>query len=241
MKVLFGVFDWGYGHATRDMRLISALLRENEVHILSTGDALRILRNHFGDRCVYHDVPSVYAPYTKTRLFKLKFSVSVPRMARSLRRARRESKRIIEGQFDKVISDCRYDVYDKPENSYLINHQLRFKAPPGTRLFFERWLARRMKKYRYVLVPDYEDRNLSGILSHDLRYVPKDKIKYLGILSHLRKRDLPQDIDYFVSLSGPEPQRTREEDHVTDRTVAREGRCRRWPGGCRRPQPSRRH
>src|SRR4030042_4254446 len=101
MRVLFGVFDWGFGHATRDMPLISALLRENEVHILSTGEALSILQKHFGDRCVYHDVPSVYAPYTKTRLFKLKFSVSVPRMAPILPRGRRRWERSIQGHVAK--------------------------------------------------------------------------------------------------------------------------------------------
>jgi len=214
MRVLFGVFDWGFGHATRDIPLIAALLRDHEVHILATGDALRILRNHFAERCCYHDIPSIYAPYTKTRLFQLKFSVSLPKMARSLKRARRRSKRIIDRGFDKVISDCRYDVYDRPENSYFINHQLRFKAPPGAERFFERWLAWRMKKYRYIIVPDYEDRNLSGALSHDLRYLPPEKIKYIGILSHLRRRELPQDIDYFISLSGPEPQRSTLEERI---------------------------
>ncbi|MBN1360035.1 MAG: hypothetical protein JW993_05560 [Sedimentisphaerales bacterium] len=224
MRVLFGVFDWGFGHATRDIPLITALLRGHEVHILSTGDALRILREHFGKRCVYHDVPSIYPPYTRTRLFTLKFSMSLPRMARGLQRARRRSKRIIDGQFDKVISDCRYDVYDRPDNSYLINHQLRFKTPPGAERFFERWLAWRMKKYRYVLVPDYEERNFSGTLSHGLRYLSPDRIKYIGILSRLRRRDLPQDVDYFISLSGPEPQRSTLEKRIISQVGQLHGR-----------------
>lgn len=224
MRVLFGVFDWGFGHATRDIPLIAALLRDHEVHILSTGDALRILRGHFAERCVYHDVPSVYPPYTRTRLFTLKFSVSLPRMARSLQRARRRSKRIIDEGFDKVISDCRYDVYDRPDNSYLINHQLRFKTPPGAERFFERWLAWRMRRYRCVLVPDYEDRSLSGDLSHNLRYLPKGKIRYIGILSHLRRRELGQDIDYFISLSGPEPQRSTLEERILSQVGQLPGR-----------------
>lgn len=207
MRVLFGVFDWGLGHATRDIPLIEEFLRHNEVHILSTGSALKILQRHFASRCLYYDVPSIYPPYTRTRLFKLKFSLSVPRMVRSLRQARRKSKAIIARRFDMVISDCRYDVYDRPENSYLINHQLRFKTPVGAERVFEKWLALRMRKYRYVFVPDYEDTSLTGILSHGLRYIPREKVKYIGILSHLRRRDLPQDIAYFVSLSGPEPQR----------------------------------
>jgi hypothetical protein len=208
MRVLFGVFDWGLGHATRDVPLITELLRENDVHVLSTGPALELLQGHFGDKCTYYDVPSIYPPYTRTRLFKVKFSVSMPRMMRTLRRARRRSKRIIRTGFDLVISDCRYDVYDRPDNSFLINHQLRFKTPVGAERVFEKWLATRMRRYRFVFVPDYEDKGLSGVLSHDLRYIPKEKVKYIGILSRLRRRRMPENIDYFISLSGPEPQRT---------------------------------
>jgi uncharacterized protein (TIGR00661 family) len=214
MRVLFGVFDWGLGHATRDIPLITAMLQRHDVHILSTGRALEILRNHFGERCTYHDVPSVYPPYTKTRFFKLMFTLSAPRMARTLAKARRKSRRIIDLSFDRVVSDCRYDVYDRPDNSYLINHQLRFKAPMGAQRLLEKWLAMRMKRYACVLVPDFEEPNLTGALAHGLHYLPKDRIRYIGMLSHLRKLDLPQDIDCLISLSGPEPQRTILEERV---------------------------
>jgi uncharacterized protein (TIGR00661 family) len=224
MRILFGVFDWGLGHATRDIPLLTALLAEHEVHILSTGRALTLLKGHFGNQCVYYDVPSVQAPYTKTRLFKLRFSLLAPRMIRELRRARRKTKRIVDLGFDKVISDCRYDVYDRPENSYLINHQLRFKTPFGVERLLERWLASRMRMYRAVLVPDYEEPNLTGILSHGPRYVPREKVKYIGILSHLHKRDVAEDVDYFISLSGPEPQRRVLEKHVLAQALQLEGR-----------------
>jgi UDP-N-acetylglucosamine transferase subunit ALG13 len=104
-----------------------------------------------------------------------------------------------------VISDCRYDVYDKPNNSWLINHQLIFKAPIGefaTKIF----LARVMGKYRGVLVPDFPSRNLSGDLSINSIY--KGNVHYIGILSHIKKKKVKEDIDCFISLSGPEPQRT---------------------------------
>jgi uncharacterized protein (TIGR00661 family) len=224
MKILFGTFDWGLGHATRDIPLIAALLQEHEVHLLSTGRALTLLKAHFGERCTYHDVPSVGAPYTRTRLFKLRFSMLIPRMVRELHQARRLSEAIIKDGFDKVISDCRYDVYDRPDNSYLINHQLRFKTPPGTEWILEKWLASWMERYRNVLVPDYEGVGLTGILSHDLRYVPPEKVKYIGILSSLRKRDLVQDIDCFIPLSGPEPQRTVLERYVLSQVQRLQGR-----------------
>jgi uncharacterized protein (TIGR00661 family) len=224
MKILFGVFDWGLGHATRDIPLITAMLERHEVHILSTGRALQLLKNHFAERCTYHDVPSLYPPYTKTRLFVLKFTLSIPRMAYTLRQARRESKRIIASGFDKVISDCRYDVYDRPENSYFINHQLRFKTPVGAERFFEKWLAMRMRRYNCVFVPDFENPNLSGRLSHALRYLPKECIKYIGMLSHLKKADVAQDLDYLISLSGPEPQRAVLENRVLAQIDQLEGK-----------------
>jgi len=209
MKILFGVFDWGIGHATRDIPLITALLKKNQVHIISTGRALKILREYFTDRCLYHDVTSLYPPYTKTPFFKINFTVSIPKMLASLLHARKGTEKIISAEkFDIVISDCRYDTYDRPENSFFINHQLRFKTPLGAERSFEAFLAWRMKKYKYIIVPDYDKKNLSKRLSHNLRYISRDRIKYIGIISHIKKLDTAQDIDFFFSLSGPEPQRT---------------------------------
>ena len=208
MRILFGVFDWGIGHATRDIPLIAELLKANELHVLSTGWALKLLRDYFEGKCTFYDVPSVYPPYTKTRFFEVTFALFLPKMIRSLQYAREKSREIVAGGFDKVISDCRYDVYDTPDNSYLINHQLRFRTPFGAERIFEKLLARRMQRYKYIIVPDFEKQSISGRLSHDLRYVSKDKIKYIGILSRLKKLDVAEDIEYFISVSGPEPQRT---------------------------------
>lgn len=224
MKVAFGVFDWGIGHATRDIPLITELLKTSKVHIISTGPALTLLKNHFGDRCIYYDVPSVYPPYTKTPFFKVKFVFSSGKMIRSLQYARDKSRRIIGSTFDRVISDCRYDVYDKPDNSFLINHQLKFKTPLGAERILEKWLASRMKRYKYVIVPDFEEQNLTGKLSHNLRYISKEKIKYIGILSHVKKMGVPEDVEYFISVSGPEPQRTIFQKKITSQLKELEGR-----------------
>ncbi|MEJ2705453.1 MAG: glycosyltransferase family protein, partial [Sedimentisphaerales bacterium] len=224
MKILFGVFDWGIGHATRDIPLIAELLKSNEVHVLSTGRALKLLKSYFGSKCTYYDVPSVYPPYTKTRFFQLMFALFLPKMINNLRHARKRSREIIATSFDKVISDCRYDVYDTPDNSYLINHQVRFKTPFGVEKILEKALASRMQKYKYVLVPDFEQHSLSGRLSHDLRYVGRDKIRYIGILSHLKKLDVAEDIDYFISVSGPEPQRTILQEKMVELSGQLEGK-----------------
>ena len=216
MKILFGVFDWGLGHATRDTPLISELVKKHEVHVISTGRALKILQDNFKNKCRYYDIPSLYPIYTKTKtnIFQIDFALAIPSIIKSLKYAREKSKEIIDNGFDIVISDCRYDVYDSPKNSYLINHQLRFKTLFGFERLAERWLAKRMEKYRCVLVPDFPKKNLTGRLSHELKYFPKNKVKYMGILSHIKKSNLKQDIEYFFSLSGPEQTRIKLEKNI---------------------------
>lgn len=215
MKILFGVFDWGLGHATRDIPLIEELLKKHEVHLISTGRALKLLKDNFKGKCIYHDVPSLYQIYKTESSFKLSFVLSIPKFLRSLRIARKITEKIIQKEkFDIVISDCRYDVYDKIENSYLLNHQLRFKAPVIAETILELWLASRMKKYKYILVPDFEEINLSGNLSHNLFFIKKDKIRYIGILSNITKINSKEDIDYFISLSGPDSPRIQLEKKI---------------------------
>lgn len=216
-KVAFGVFDWGLGHATRCKPLVQGLLDAGcAVDFITTGRALKVLQEHFGERCGYNDMPSIVSPYTASEHFVLSFIRNGPKMLESLKEARRGSKTVIEaGGYDLVISDCRYDVYGEKERSFLINHQLRFAAPMGAETFAEAWLAHRMGKYRKVIVPDYEGKhNLSGRLSHKLNFIKKKRIEYIGHVSHIAKRKCVKDIDYLISLTGPEPQRSILEDMV---------------------------
>ena len=214
MKVLFGVFDWGLGHATRSTPLIEELCRKNEVHIVSTGRALSLLKNHFKDKCKYYDVSSVYFSYPKSGFFATKFTFSIPKMVSDLRRARRKTKEIInKNKYDVVVSDCRYDVYDKKENSFLINHQLSFKAP-AFQFVTTNFLSKSMEKYCSVIVPDFPGRKLSGDLSFNQMF--KGDVRYIGGLSRVEKNDCNEDVDFFISISGPEPQRSIFEKKVLE-------------------------
>lgn len=222
MRILFGVFDWGLGHATRDIPLIEELLRKNKVDVISTGRALKLLKSRFGKKCRYFDVRSVHFPYPKGSLFVAKFILHLPKMLLKLAKARKISKRIInKGKYDKIISDCRYDVYDKLENSFLINHQLKFKTPvfKFIAMFL---LSRVMAKYGKMIVPDFPERNLTKDLTENKLY--RGKVEYIGILSQLNKRNVKEDIDYFISVSGPEPQRTIFERKIFEQINSFKGR-----------------
>jgi len=215
MKILFGVFELGLGHATRCTPLIKMLLsKKHEVHIVSTGRSLNILKETFKENCVYHDIPGIHSFYN-SNFFKTNFAIHINSILKSLKKARIESKLLISREkFDLVISDCRYDIFDKVENSFLINHQLRLMAPIGCEMIIEKYLNSMMNNYCKIIVPDFETNSLSGRLSHGLRYIDKDKIDYIGILSSVKKLNLKEDIDIFISLSGPEKTRLKLERKI---------------------------
>jgi UDP-N-acetylglucosamine transferase subunit ALG13 len=55
---------------------------------------------------------------------------------------------------------------------------------------------------------------LSGDLSHNLNRIDEKKLHYVGVLSDFKKKKMKQDIDYLISISGPEPQRTMLEEKL---------------------------
>jgi UDP-N-acetylglucosamine transferase subunit ALG13 len=119
--------------------------------------------------------------------------------------------------YDCIISDARYDMYSKKIPSFFISHQMRIMNPLHIQMFeraMERFNMFFFKRYDAVIVPDYKEDSLSGDLSHNLRRIDEDSIHYVGVLSDFTKRPLKKDIDYLISISGPEPQRSFLEEKL---------------------------
>ena len=123
----------------------------------------------------------------------------------------RLTKMLKSRECDLIISDARYDIYSKKIPSFFISHQIRIMHPLRINMFergTERFNLFFFKRFRGVLVPDYKEDDLSGDLSHNLIRIDENKLHYIGVLSDFEKKDMKKDIDYFISISGPEPQRT---------------------------------
>ncbi len=71
--------------------------------------------------------------------------------------------------------------------------------------------------------PDFKD-SLSGILSHKLKYYNSGKLVYFGPISSFRKKNLKEDIDVFISVSGPEVQRKVFEETVLNHAGELDGK-----------------
>lgn len=229
-RCIYALCSWGLGHATRSLPIIRNLVDEGwEVTILTTGRALTLIEREMEGLVECVDMPDYPAPYAEDpRRFLIKFIFYTPYMLFKIYNEYEILRLILnKKKYHLIISDNRYGIYSKHISSYLITHQLRILAPgrnknieKGTEMFVKYMASR----FNGVIVPDFDDVGISGELSHDLRYHDENKIYYIGPLSDFKKIDMKEDIDYLISISGPEPQRTFFERMINDQVEALKGK-----------------
>jgi uncharacterized protein (TIGR00661 family) len=226
-KIIVAPLDWGLGHATRCIPLITALLAEDcEVFIAAEGAVSILLQKEFPE-LIFFTLPGYKIKYSKQkRWLPLKIALQVPVLLLSIYRENQWLKRQIKNYpVDVIISDNRFGLYNRSIYSVYVTHQLQIKA--GNK-FFE-WILQKfhywfIKKYKECWVPDFEDaNNIAGELSHP-SLLPAN-VKYPGGLSRFEKNDSVQlKYDLLVLLSGPEPQRTILEQQLLPQLDKYKGR-----------------
>ncbi|WP_317168159.1 glycosyltransferase [Leptobacterium flavescens] len=215
-RILVAPLNWGLGHATRCIPIINSLLANNfEPIIASDGQALELLKKEFPELKAI-ELPSYRIEYSKKgKNFKLKMLWDSPKILQAIKKEKKEVDKLIEKErLNGIISDNRFGVRSKKVPSVFITHQLNVLTGNTT------WLSSKMhqsiiKKFDECWVPDTEGKpNLSGKLGHLKN--SRLPIRYLGPLSRLSKKDLPELYDLMVILSGPEPQRGMLEEKLLE-------------------------
>lgn len=230
MRVLFGVCSWGLGHATRDLPLLRRMIKAGHtLTLVGIGRSLDLLKDELKDACSYFTIPDSSSVYSERDFSVTRFLSYFPIYMSEIVQEHSQIKKLIKREkYERIISDNRYGVYNKEIPSYLISHQLRFIAPGRVKLFEMATEGFNYSFFKYnfskFLVPDYKEDPLSGDLSHNLKYFKEKRIEYLGVLSDLKKRETAEDIDYFISLSGPEPQRTILEKKIFEQAPLLKGK-----------------
>lgn len=206
MRVLFAISSIGLGHATRDLPLIRALLREgHEVFVVSAGNALGLLRKEV-PACRFFDVPDYPNVFTSKKLSSARLFGKSPLILNHVRREHRIAS-LFQRKYDidRIVTDSRYGFCSRSVPSFWITNQLRYMCPrrfTPVELAIQYMHSLVQKRFINALVPDYEHDSLSGDLNHNLRFIDMDKVTYLGVLSSIQKRDVGEDVDYFISLSA---------------------------------------
>ena len=226
MRILVAPLNWGLGHASRCIPLVTRFLSEGyDVVLAGDGDSLLLLRRHF---------PSLpYFPLASLNLHYGSGSSQVWAVLRALPALVRFSVAdhwrlrhlLMTEHFDLVVSDNRFGLYSHKTRCVYITHQLLVLLPP--RLRFMQPLLRRLhaaviRHFSECWVPDNAGRPwLAGDMAH--KYPLPPNARFIGLLSRFdgcKPLDRTPEYDVVAVISGPEPQRTMFEEKV----------CAEWQG-----------
>ncbi|HEX7368872.1 MAG TPA: glycosyltransferase [Rhodanobacteraceae bacterium] len=232
-RVLYGVYHWGLGHATRSLGLIRALLDRGDevIVVMAEGPGLRLLRSELGDACEFYPFPDTPAPFSRYPVvFYLRMTAAMPVVLAGYRREHRLAEKLVaERHLDCIVTDSRFGLWSQAVPSYCIFHSIHQRVPFCSRFteWFVEWGQRDLLKgFTKILIPDAaENGGLSGWLGHDPVFDwGEDRLVYIGPLSSMTPTGVEQDIDVFFSVSGIEPQRGLLEDLVLDSLPKLSGR-----------------
>ena len=213
-RVLVSPLNWGLGHATRDIPVIRTLLSHgHDVTIAGHGNALSVLEQEFPS-CTFCDFPDYSVPLSANNFFLARFVASSPLLLKGIAEERRNLAAILEeDEYDLIISDNRLGVYSDKIPSLFITHQLHYHLPlvAWPLELAGAWLNGYLhEKFNRIIVPDNPPGPLSlaGKLSRAESDLTRSRLYYAGILTSTRRREVHEDLDYLIIISGPEPQRT---------------------------------
>lgn len=212
--VIYGVLNWGLGHATRSIPIIQSLFNlDYDVIICSDGDALSLLKKEFS-QATFVSLPAYKIKYAHRSMV-----ANISRYGLGLLKTIFQEKKFVKDLVQQykpsfIISDNRYGFYHASVKSVMITHQLNIPASIAWQgKAVSKFLHKYIEEFDACWVPDVaQNPNLSGQLSHARTLsIP---IHFLGFLSRFIFEKLPVKYDIAFVLSGPEPQRTRLEKMI---------------------------
>lgn len=226
-RILIAPLDWGLGHATRCIPIISILLQQNcTVIVAAEGQQKTLLQKEFPD-IQFIEIKGYRVQYSRNKLWMpAKLFLQLPKIIYRIYAENRWLKKIAhEHNIDAVISDNRMGLYHKKIPCVYITHQLTIKTDNRlTENIAQKIHYHFINKFKACWVPDVEgELNLAGSLSHPA-ILPKAPVTYLGPLSRFEKKEMENKYDLCIILSGPEPQRTVFEKIILKGLLKVEGR-----------------
>jgi spore coat polysaccharide biosynthesis predicted glycosyltransferase SpsG len=225
VSVLVAPLNWGLGHATRCIPIITELNRQGARVLIAAVHAQKTLLKQEFPQNEFLEIPGYDLRYKRGRWLKWAIFFRIPFM---LKQKRIENKWLRETikkrKIDAVISDNRYGLFHDGLFCVFITHQLYiqsgFESADTVDLWkikIGRWVSkailiwnnRFIGKFSACWVPDQKGNfSIAGNLSHP-PVLPAVPVSYIGILSRFEKsekRILANSL--LILLSGPEPQRT---------------------------------
>jgi uncharacterized protein (TIGR00661 family) len=216
-RILIAPLDWGLGHATRCIPVISALIQQNcTVFVAAETQVKSLLQNEF-PQLQFIPLQGYRVRYSRNAVWMpMKLLMQLPKIIRRIYAENRWLKKVVKANhIHAVIADNRMGLFHKNIPCIYITHQLTIKTGnPFTESIAQKIHYHYINKFSACWVPDEAgDINLAGVLSHPA-ILPRVPVTYIGPLSRFQKKDTEPTYDCCIILSGPEPQRTVFEDLI---------------------------
>jgi uncharacterized protein (TIGR00661 family) len=216
-RILIAPLDWGLGHATRCIPIISALIKQNCTVIVAAETQIKaLLQKEFpGIQCI--PLKGYRVNYSHRQFWMpVKLLLQLPKITWRIYAENRWLKKTVKTHnINAVVADNRMGLFHKKIPCIYITHQLTIKTGnPFTESIAQKIHYHYINKFSACWVPDDAgDMNLAGSLSHPA-ILPKAPVMYIGPLSRFKRTTLENKYDCCIILSGPEPQRTVFEDLI---------------------------
>lgn len=217
-RIFISPLDWGLGHASRLIPLISELKEKGHFILLGTESQSAAVYKELFPEIQQIRLKGYGIKYARTKP-ELKLLLQIPRIKYAIFNEYFRLRKIVRNhRIDVVISDSRFGLRHKNTLNLILSHQLNILYPQKWWLFGKilnfsnRFL---LNSFDAVLIPDDENYWCSGLLSMNKNI--KNQI-FIGLLSRFSLLGKPikktHFFDLVFALSGPEPQRTHFEELI---------------------------
>jgi hypothetical protein len=204
-RVLLSSLNWGYGHLSRCISIVSILLQnKNTVFFAGREADFNILRQYFSEEITY--IKNEPYPFTfRGSRFKKRDLVKslIPLLKCYKREVKSVPLLVDEFNIDLVLSDHRYGFRSKKCPSIFITHQctlpLKKMAWPIQKLH-----QSFIHKFNEVWIIDDQEKRFAGKLSESLG----KRATYIGIHSRFNAasyapKEIKKEIECVLLISGP--------------------------------------
>ncbi|MBD3636021.1 MAG: hypothetical protein HUJ25_01665 [Crocinitomicaceae bacterium] len=211
--VIISPLDWGLGHAARCIPIIRQL-KAQECKVIFAGVQLQIdlIHKDFPDLIV-ELIPGYDIELDSQSSTYWQMLVQFKSMKRRTKQEHVMANELVHKyDADIVISDNRYGFYSADALNIFITHQLNPQIPVF-RKSVKRMIENYIAHFNHLWIPDNPENPICGNLLDAEIAIP---VHYIGYLSRFEKREVPLAYDILVIVSGPEPERSRFQELVTD-------------------------
>jgi uncharacterized protein (TIGR00661 family) len=228
-RILIAPLDWGLGHTTRCVTIIKFFLDKGFVVIVACNPTQKsLLRQEFSN-IQFLGLKGYGITYSNNKNgLPFKLVAQLPKIVTRIFTEHRCLQKMIDKySIDLVISDNRYGFYSSKVPSIFITHQLTIKAPfVWLETLLQRINYSYINRFSQCWVPDFAgNKNIAGALSHP-KSLPTIPVHYIGLLARFKRvENAPIRYEYFIILSGPEPQRTIFEDIILQQLPTLKDAC----------------